>query len=104
MAKKFAKKAAPAKKSAHAKKQPAKKAYVQKECHGALFKNEDKESDKHPDYKGSYTDANGEKHWVSAWVNEAQSGKKYISFITQEANLEESEETEEDEDSDEMPF
>lgn len=33
---------------------------------GAIWKNEDKEDDRHPDFKGSLN-VNGEEFWVSAW-------------------------------------
>jgi len=80
-----------------AKKSQPKKKYVQKPEHGALFKNEDKETDNHPDYKGTYTDSEGEKHWVAAWVNTSAASKKYISFLTTRID----EDLEEDEDEDE---
>lgn len=86
-------------------KKPEKKAYEQKPEHGALFKNEDKESDKHPDYKGTYTDGDGNKFWVAAWMNTSQAGKKYLSFITTLIdNEEEEEEEEEQDDDDELAF
>ena len=47
---------------------------------GALFKNDRKQSDSHPDYTGSWTDANGVEHWLNAWVNEYDGGKKYIKL------------------------
>lgn len=34
---------------------------------GSIWKNERKETDTHPDFTGTYTDANGAEHWVSAW-------------------------------------
>ncbi len=47
---------------------------------GALFKNEKKETDSHPDYKGT-AEINGVEYWVSSWLNEAKtSGKKYLSL------------------------
>jgi uncharacterized protein (DUF736 family) len=47
---------------------------------GALFKNDKKDSDKHPDYKGSAT-VGGVEYWLSAWINTAAtSGKKYMSL------------------------
>lgn len=50
---------------------------------GVLFKNDKKESEKHADYKGSYTDANGEEHWVSAWIKTPKKGgDKFMSFVT----------------------
>lgn len=105
MAKKAVKKKSPVKEAQKKfSKKPEKKKFVQEDCHGALFKNEDKEKSSQPDYKGSYTDANGEKHWVSAWVNESQAGKKYISFVTQAAEEVEDEESEDEESEDELPF
>lgn len=46
---------------------------------GALFKNDKKESDKHPDYKGNL-DVDGVDHWIDAWVKTAESGRKYMSI------------------------
>lgn len=46
---------------------------------GALFLNEDRQTDKHPQYKGSIN-AGGVEYWASLWHNEAKSGKKYLSI------------------------
>ena len=45
---------------------------------GALFK-EEKKSEKHPDYKGDCL-VNGQKMYISAWINTAESGKKYMGL------------------------
>lgn len=45
---------------------------------GALFKNDKKESDNHPDYKGSAT-VNGVEFWLSSWINTDKNGQKYMS-------------------------
>jgi uncharacterized protein (DUF736 family) len=49
---------------------------------GALFKNDDKESDNHPDYKGSINVA-GKEFYLSAWIKESKAGKKYMSLSVQ---------------------
>jgi hypothetical protein len=46
---------------------------------GAIFKNDKKETDKHPDYKGS-ANVDGIEYWVSAWLKTSKSGEKFMSF------------------------
>lgn len=41
---------------------------------GVLFKNDRKEQDNHPDYKGSIN-VGGTELWLSAWIKEGQKGK-----------------------------
>jgi uncharacterized protein (DUF736 family) len=50
-----------------------------KDNDGVLFKNEDKQTDTQPDYKGSAM-VDGHDYWLSSWVNESKSGKKYMSL------------------------
>lgn len=45
---------------------------------GVLFKNDRKEKETHPDYKGS-CEINGEEMWMSAWLKDGKSGK-FMSF------------------------
>jgi uncharacterized protein (DUF736 family) len=45
---------------------------------GVLFRNDNKQTEKHPDYTGSWTDANGVEYWLNAWINESKAGKKYM--------------------------
>ena len=53
------------------------------EKRGVLFKNDRKESDKHPDYKGSAT-VDGVDYWLSAWIKEPKSGgDKFMSLSFQ---------------------
>lgn len=46
---------------------------------GALFKNDKKETDRHPDYNGS-CEVNGVEMWMSAWIKTSKGGKKFMSF------------------------
>jgi hypothetical protein len=54
---------------------------------GALFDNDRKETDKHPDMTGSLN-VGGVDYFISAWKNEAQSsGKKYLKLsVTKKAD------------------
>jgi uncharacterized protein (DUF736 family) len=54
-------------------------AYEQKDNSGSLFKNDRKESDTHPDYKGSAL-LNGVDHWLDAWINTDRNGNKYMAL------------------------
>ena len=46
---------------------------------GALFKNDKKETEKHPDYRGSIN-VGGTDYWLSAWIKTAKTGGKYMSL------------------------
>lgn len=62
-------------------------AYEQKPNEGTLFANKERESDSHPNAKGSAL-IGGVEYWVSAWTNVAQtSGDKYqkLKFTPKEA-------------------
>lgn len=58
-------------------------AYQPKAGSLSLFKNDRKEKDTHPDYKGDGADLNGNPVWVSAWVKEDKNGRKYFSISMQ---------------------
>ena len=46
---------------------------------GALFKNDKKETEKHPDYKGS-VNVGGTEYWLSAWIKTSKQGTKFMSL------------------------
>ena len=50
---------------------------------GVLFKNDRKTEDKHPDYTGTFYDADGGEHFFDAWVKKsAKSGGTFLSCRT----------------------
>jgi hypothetical protein len=49
--------------------------FEQKNMEGALFKNDRRETDNHPNMRGSCT-IDGVKYWMSAWTNTIQQGDK----------------------------
>ena len=54
--------------------------YETKEGAGSLFANDNKKTDKHPDYTGKCK-IKGKLMVMSAWINKAKSsGKKYMSL------------------------
>jgi uncharacterized protein (DUF736 family) len=46
---------------------------------GALFKNERRKTDKHPDYFGTI-DVEGTEYRLAGWVRESKRGKKFLSL------------------------
>ena len=53
--------------------------YEQRDQSGVLFKNDRKQSDKHPDYTGNCK-INGVEMWMSAWIKKSNAGKTFMSF------------------------
>ena len=48
---------------------------------GVMFKNDRKTEDKHPDYCGSFYDAEGREHFCDAWVKRSsKTGDSFMSF------------------------
>jgi len=60
-------------------------AYVPKPGSFVLFKNDKKQTETHPDYRGDGMDMNGEPVWVSAWIREGAKGK-FMSCSMQHKN------------------
>jgi uncharacterized protein (DUF736 family) len=46
---------------------------------GALFKNEDKQSDRHADYRGTLN-VDGKEFWLDAWIKTSKKGNKFMSL------------------------
>lgn len=47
---------------------------------GVLFKNDNKETDRQPDYKGRI-DVGGQEYWLSAWIKDRKgTTQKYMSL------------------------
>ena len=49
---------------------------------GVLFKNDRKDKESQPDYKGSYTDGSGQEFWLSAWLKKDKNGNTFMSLST----------------------
>jgi uncharacterized protein (DUF736 family) len=52
---------------------------------GVLFREKDKKSDSHPDFKGSIN-VEGNDYWLSGWVNESKAGQKYFKLSVSHKN------------------
>ena len=65
---------------------------------GALFKNKEKKTDKHPDNSGNII-INDTKYFLSAWINESKNGLKYLGLSASEEQKKQEPETDSD-----LPF
>lgn len=50
---------------------------------GALFRNQKKETEKHPDHTGTIN-VEGREFWLSAWVKTSKSGQKFFSLAVKQ--------------------
>lgn len=58
--------------------------FEQRDNSGSLFKNDRRETDKQPEYKGDGI-VNGVPVWISAWVKDGKNGKFFsMSFTPKE--------------------
>ena len=49
---------------------------------GALFKNNKKDTDSQPDYRGSIQ-LGGVEYWLSSWIKTSKAGAKFMSLSAQ---------------------
>ncbi|WP_315775119.1 MULTISPECIES: hypothetical protein [unclassified Bradyrhizobium] len=54
---------------------------------GALFKNEHRNSDRSPDYTGKLN-VDGTEYWLSAWLQKAKDGSRYMSVAVRQQDSE----------------
>ncbi len=50
-----------------------------KDNQGALFRNEEKESDTHPDYSGTVT-IGGKEMYIKGWINVSKKGTPFMKL------------------------
>jgi hypothetical protein len=67
-------------------------AYEQKDNSGILFKNEKKQSDKHPDYKGNAL-IGGKLYWLAGWIKKGKKGTFLTLALTEKQSNPQSEPT-----------
>lgn len=70
---------------------------------GALFKNDKKESEKHPDYKGSIN-VDGTDYWLSAWLKTSKQGTKFMSLSVSPKDAKPAKSKPQADDFDDAPF
>lgn len=73
---------------------------------GSLFKNDKKEAETHPDYKGQIN-VNGEEFWINAWLKTSKQGTKFMSLSVSPKDRQSSEPTRKSipvDDSSDVPF
>ena len=70
---------------------------------GAIFKNDKKTSENHPDYIGK-VNVNGKDMEVALWLKESKSGTKYFSATFQEPYVKPEARVVTDEQDDDLPF
>ena len=61
------------------KKDNVKPSTPPREKSGFLFKNNNRETENMPHYKGNVM-VEGQEYWLSAWVKESANGNKYMSL------------------------
>ena len=62
--------------------------FTHKPGNGAIFKNEKRTADTHPEYQGSATLESGEVVDLAVWVKTTKAGKKFFSLSIKPAKVE----------------
>jgi hypothetical protein len=72
---------------------------------GTLFRNDKKETEKHPDYKGSIN-IEGREYWLSGWLNQSKNGQKYqkLSATPKDAQKEQAPQQQDNFQDQDIPF
>ena len=71
---------------------------------GVLFKNDNKKTDKHPDYTGT-VNVEGVERYLSAWIKRSKAGKPFMSLsIGKPKDQQEHSQAPVDDFEDELPF
>lgn len=69
---------------------------------GVLFKNNEKASDKHPDY-GGQINIEGVEYWLNGWIKDGKKGK-FLSLAVKPKEAKAPARTTKPDDDDSMPF
>lgn len=73
---------------------------------GVLFRNDRKEAENHPDYKGSIN-VDGQEYWLSAWLKSGEKGKFFSMSVQpkeQRAQPQQKRRADPDDFDDDVPF
>jgi uncharacterized protein (DUF736 family) len=79
-------------------------AYEHNNGSGTLFRNQKKETEKHPDYKGDGKLPDGTPVWISGWIKESSTGSKFLSLALQLKDEQPKAEKKDEKSEDDLPF
>lgn len=78
-------------------------AFQKKEGSGALFKNTERNTDKHPEYRGDIL-INGTEYWLAGWIKDGKNGKFFSLKATPKTEGAKRKPGPQEEDPDAIPF